>query len=66
MSVQVLIEELDEDEAMAMAQFVKRVGWSEMRTNAASEDETYLMRSALESCEMRSARPGSLRAKRQI
>ena len=39
--------ELPGDEAWALAQFVKRVGWTEMRENAESEDETYLIRSAL-------------------
>lgn len=38
---------LDDDEALALAQLVKRLGWNEMRQNAVSEDETYLMRSAL-------------------
>lgn len=39
--------ELPGDEAWALAQFVKRVGWTEMRENAETEDETYLIRSAL-------------------
>ena len=39
--------ELSGAEAWALAQFVKRVGWTEMRENAESEDETYLIRSAL-------------------
>ena len=39
--------ELPGDEAWALAQFVKRVGWTEMRENAESEDETYLSRSAV-------------------
>lgn len=38
---------LDDDEALALAQLVKRLSWNEMRQNAVSEDETYLMRSAL-------------------
>lgn len=38
---------LDEAQAMALAQFVKRVGWSEMRANAVDDDEAYLMRDAL-------------------
>ena len=39
--------ELPGDEAWALAQFVKRVGWTEMRENAENEEETYLIRSAL-------------------
>jgi hypothetical protein len=35
------------DEAWALAQFVKRVGWSEIRQNAASEEEAYLIREGL-------------------
>jgi len=38
---------LDEAQALALAQFVKRVGWSEMRANAVDDDEAYLMRDAL-------------------
>lgn len=39
--------ELDESQAMALAQLVKRVGWSEIRRNAVSDDEAYMMRDAL-------------------
>lgn len=38
--------ELSGDEAWALAQFLKRVGWSEMRANAESEEEACLIRSA--------------------
>lgn len=34
-------------QALALAQFVKRVGWSEMRENAVSDDEACEMKSAL-------------------
>lgn len=37
---------LREDEAEALAQFVKRCGWSEWRQNAVSDDEAAAMRSA--------------------
>lgn len=33
--------------ALALAQFVKRVGWSEIRQNAVDDDEAYVMRDAL-------------------
>jgi hypothetical protein len=38
--------ELSEAEAMAYAQFLKRVGWRDYRTNASSESEAYLMKDA--------------------
>ncbi|MCH9782268.1 MAG: hypothetical protein K0U65_00090 [Gammaproteobacteria bacterium] len=34
-------------EALALAQFVKRVGWQEIRQNAASEAEAYEIRAGL-------------------
>ncbi len=37
--------ELGPEQAMALAQFVKRVGWMEWRQNAVSDDEAYLMKS---------------------
>ena len=40
--------ELDEDQAEALAQFVKRVGWSEMRACAVDDDEAYRIRSAID------------------
>ena len=39
--------ELSGDEAWALAQFVKRVGWTAMAECSESEEETYLIRSAL-------------------
>jgi len=39
--------EIDGATAMALAQFVKRVGWSEMRGNAVNDNEAYLIRSAI-------------------
>ena len=42
-----LSPELTEQEAMALAQFVKRVGWQEMRGNAVDDDEAYLIRDAI-------------------
>ncbi len=40
--------ELSTSEAEALAQFVKRVGWSEMRSNASSEDEAYCIRAGVD------------------
>ena len=58
--------ELPGDEAWALAQFVKRVGWTEMRENAESEEETYLIRSApcapWKTARRRRSRPGHRRA----
>lgn len=39
-----LTAELTDAEALALAQFMKRVGFTEWRQNAASDDEAYLMR----------------------
>jgi cytochrome c len=39
---------LTEQEALDLAQFVKRVGWQEMRQNAVDEDETYRIRDAID------------------
>lgn len=39
---------LEPAQALALAQFVKRVGWSEIRGNAVDDDEACAMRDALE------------------
>lgn len=39
--------ELTEQEALALAQFVKRIGWQEIRINAVDDDEAYCMRDAI-------------------
>jgi hypothetical protein len=44
----VLTVELTERQAMALAQFVKRVGWTQFRTNAIDDDEAYLIREAID------------------
>lgn len=35
--------QVTEQAAMALAQFVKRVGWQEFRQNAVNDDEAYLI-----------------------
>lgn len=40
--------DLSPELALALAQFVKRVGWSEIRANAVDEDEAYDIRNALQ------------------
>ena len=40
--------ELNKELAHALAQFVKRVGFTEMRSNAMDDCEAYLMREAIE------------------
>jgi len=40
--------ELDEEQAFALAQFVKRVGYAEMRSNAVDDQEAYLIRDAID------------------
>ena len=44
--IKVLVE-LEPAQALALAQFVKRVGWAEIRQNAVDDDEAYVMRDAL-------------------
>lgn len=39
---------MTEDQAQALAQFVKRVGWSEFRINAVNENEATTIRSAVD------------------
>ncbi|WP_447338255.1 DUF7706 family protein [Klebsiella variicola] len=39
--IEKLFLELDDKEAMALAQFIKRLTWTEMRACAISDDETY-------------------------
>lgn len=38
---------LQERDARALAQFVKRVGWSEFRQNAVDDNEAYEIRAAI-------------------
>ena len=40
--------ELTDNQALALAQFVKRVGWTEWRQNAVDDAEAYLMRDAFD------------------
>ena len=40
--------ELNEEQALALAQFVKRVGFAEMRCNAVDDQEAYLIRDAID------------------
>ncbi len=40
--------ELTDSQAMALAQFVKRLTWSEMRTCAIDDDETWVMKDAIQ------------------
>jgi hypothetical protein len=39
--------ELDDGLALALAQLVKRIGWTELRQNAVDDDEAYQMRQAV-------------------
>ena len=39
--------EINPDQALALAQFIKRIGWSEIRANAVNDDEAYSMKSAI-------------------
>lgn len=39
--------ELTKQEALALAQFVKRIGWEELRINAVDDNEAYCIRDAI-------------------
>lgn len=39
--------ELDDGLALALAQLVKRIGWTELRQNAVDDNEAYQMRKAV-------------------
>lgn len=49
----VTVEFQNEETALALAQFVKRLSWISMRECAVSEDETYLIRDGI--CLLQSA-----------
>jgi hypothetical protein len=40
--------DISEAQALALAQFLKRVGWSEMRANAVDTTEAYVIRAVFE------------------
>lgn len=40
--------ELEEDQALALAQYLKRYTWTDIRGCAVNDEEAYLMRSALD------------------
>ena len=42
-----VVVRLPDSEALALAQFVKRIGWREIRENAVDNDEAYEMRAAI-------------------
>ncbi|OSK98848.1 hypothetical protein ECVG_05222 [Escherichia coli H386] len=50
--------ELKEDEAAALAQFVKRVSWSTLREHAVSDDEAYMMKDAIDALQRSLAASG--------
>ncbi len=54
----IAIEFRSENEAWALAQFVKRVGWSEMRGCAVDEAEAYAIRAAIDSLQKALAAAG--------
>ena len=50
--------ELPESDATALAQFCKRVGWSEFRQNASSDEEAYSIQSGTGALQEALARRG--------
>lgn len=57
-SMLTLTVELSEELADALAQFVKLVGFAEMRSNAVDDAEAYLIRDAIDRVRMRLANAG--------
>ena len=49
---------LGEAQALALAQFVKRVGWSEFRANAVDDDEAREIRAAVDALQKALAEAG--------
>lgn len=50
--------ELTDSQAMALAQFVKRLTWSEMRACAVDDDETWVMKDAIQALQTSLAEAG--------
>ncbi|EDX0667167.1 hypothetical protein GS383_002659 [Salmonella enterica subsp. enterica serovar Derby] len=46
--IETLSLRLDENETMALTQFVKRLSWSDLRGSAVSDEEAWVMKSAVE------------------
>ena len=46
--IETLSLRLDENETMALAQFVKRLSWSDLRGCAVSDEEAWVMKSAVD------------------
>lgn len=44
----VITTTMSPEQTEALAQFVKRVGWSEWRQNAVNDEEAYLIKSAFD------------------
>lgn len=49
---------IDDGQAWALAQFLKRTGWSEIRQNAQDDDEAYVMREGIEALQKALAESG--------
>lgn len=46
--ITLILSEITEAETMALAQFVKRVGWTELRQNAVDDDEAYAIKDGID------------------
>lgn len=46
MPAQIFLE-IEPEKAWALAQLIKRVGWSEIRANAVNDDEAHCMKEAI-------------------
>ncbi len=54
----VIAVELNAELAVALAQFVKRVGYTDMRSNAVDDQEAYLIRDAIDRVRIGLAKAG--------
>ncbi|WP_445553401.1 DUF7706 family protein [Escherichia coli] len=50
--------ELDDKEALALAQFVKRLTWSDLRGGAVDDDEAYVIKDAVDKLQRAMAEEG--------
>jgi len=58
MNIKLELENMTEAQILALAQFVKRVGWNEIRANAVNDDEAYLIRDSISELQDALARIG--------
>ncbi|NNP68929.1 hypothetical protein [Acinetobacter sp. Ac_5812] len=58
MNLKLQLENIDEVQAKALAQLIKRIGWSDIRLNAADDGEAFQMTTAVTKLQDALARQG--------